>query len=262
MLGISRRWAGYTSRARDDGLGERLRDLAIRHPRYGYRRLWALFRRDGERVNLKRVRRLCMMNGLKLKRKIARKRGGMGRSVPVVAGYANHVWAYDFVHDACRDGRQLKILTVVDEYTRECLTVEVEHRMPAGVVCRTLLRLFGGRGRPVYVRSDNGPEFIARALMKMLAAQEVEVKHIEPGSPWQNGRNERFNGSLRDECLNMETFEHRDQARAVCRLYARQYNEQRPHSALGYRTPAEFAAGIREPVTRSAAKQRTSEAII
>jgi putative transposase len=242
LLGISRRWIGYVSRVKGDGLAERLKTLAIRHPRFGYRRLWALLRREGEKVNLKRVRRLCVENGLRLKRRRTRKRRGIGRSAPVRAEHANHVWAYDFVHDVCRDGRKLKILTVVDEYTRECLTIEVEDRIPASVVCRTLLGLFSERGRPEFVRSDNGPEFIAKALMRMLAEEKVAVKHIEPGSPWQNGRNERFNGTLRDECLNLETFEHRDQARAVCRLYAKHYNQERPHSALGYRTPAEFAA--------------------
>jgi transposase InsO family protein len=165
------------------------------------------------------------------------------------------------MHDACRDVRRLKILTVVDEFARRCLTVEVEHRMPASFVCQRLLWLFGEHGRPVYVRSDNGSEFIAKVLMRALAAERVGVRHIDPGSPWQNGVNERFNECLRDECLDMETFEHRDQARAVCRLYARQYNERRPHSAFGDRTRAEFAAEIRELVTRSAAKQRTSEAV-
>lgn len=262
LLGIGRRWLGYVTRVKEDGVLRRLKELAVVHSRYGYRRLWVMLRREGVEVNVKRVRRLCVSNGLKLRRRIARKRRGIGTAAPVRAEHGNHVWAYDFVHDVSREGRQLKILTVVDEYTRECLAVEVEHRMPAGPVCRTLLRLFGERGKPRYVRSDNGPEFIAKALMKMLETEEVGVKHIEPGSPWQNGTNERFNGSLRDECLNLETFEHRDQARAVCRLYRRQYNEQRPHSALGYRTPAEFAAGKTGPFTGSAARQRTPKAMV
>jgi putative transposase len=162
--------------------------------------------------------------------------------VPCRAGYPNHVWAYDFVHDACQDGRKLKVLTVEDEFTRRCLAIEVERRMPASAVCRVLPRLFGRHGAPQFVRSDNGPEFIAQALVKTLAQRGVACRHIDPGSPWQNGLNERFNGSLRDECLNLETFAHRDQARAVCRLFMRHYNEQRPHSALGYLTPSEFAA--------------------
>jgi putative transposase len=264
LLGISRRWLGYEPEGRgDDGVLAALKDLAVRHPRYGYRRLHVMLRRGGWQVNVKRVRRLCVLHGLKLKRKRPRKRGGVGHATPVRAEHADHVWAYDFVHDACRDGRKLKVLTVQDEHTRECLAIEVGRRMPAGSVCRTLLELFGRRGRPRYVRSDNGPEFVARALTKMLAEHEVQVTHIEPGSPWQNGRNERFNGSLRDECLNLETFEHPDQARAVCRLYARHYNQERPHSALGYRTPAQFAAEEKaRSVTRSADKQRTSNAIV
>ena len=270
LMGISRRWLAYQGRDAkedDDGVPDRLKELAVKHPRYGYRRLHAMLVREGRwRVNVKRVRRLCVLYGLKLKRKRPRKRRGIGNATPVRAEHVDHVWAYDFVHDVCRDGRRkLKILTVEDEYTRECLTIEVEHRMPAGFVCRTLLKLFATRGRPRYVRSDNGPEFIARALVRMLAGEGVEVKHIDPGSPWQNGRNERFNGTLRDECLNLETFEHRDQGRAVCRLFGRHYNQERPHSALGYRTPAEFAAEQRakgNTVTRSTDKQRTSKTIL
>jgi putative transposase len=262
LLGISRRWLSYQQRTRRDDVLDELKELAISHPRYGYRRLHVLLRRKGRKVNVKRVRRLCIEHGLKLRRKRPRKRGGISIIAPLRGEHANHVWAYDFVHDACRDGRKLKILTVQDEYTRECLAIEVERRMPASFVCRTLLRLFKERGRPQYVRSDNGPEFIAKLLMRMLAQQEIQVKHIDPGSPWQNGRNERFNGSLRDECLNLETFEHVDQARAICRLYGRHYNQDRPHSALGYRTPMEFAAKEEESFTRSAARQRTSKAII
>jgi putative transposase len=245
LLRVSRRWLGYRGkRGRgDDPVLPRLRELAARHPRYGYRRLHALLRRQGHEVNVKRVRRLCVLHGLKLSRKRRRKRRGIGTGVPCRAEYPNHVWAYDFVHDACEDGRKLKVLTVEDEFTRRCLAIEVERRMPASAVCRVLLRLFGGHGTPTFVRSDNGPEFIAKALVRALAERQVECRHIDPGSPWQNGFNERFNGSMRDECLNLETFAHVDQARAVCRLYMRHYNEQRPHSALGYLTPEEFAAG-------------------
>ena len=267
LVGISRRWLEYQSHPRQDQAAvlQRLKDLAMKHPRYGYRRLHVMLRRQGLlKVNLKRVRRLCRVYGLKLKRKKPRKRGGISDVSPVRAEHANHVWAYDFVHDSCRDGSKLKILTVQDEYTRVCLGIEVERRMPASFVCSTLLKLFEQHGRPQYVRSDNGPEFIAKALMKMLAGQQVQVRHIEPGSPWQNGLNERFNGSLRDECLNAETFEHPDQARAVCRLYGRHYNRERPPSSLGYLTPSEFAAAEdKRSDTRSAAEgQRTSKAIV
>jgi putative transposase len=245
LLRISRRWLGYEAKREggQDPVLPRLKELAARHPRYGYRRLHVLLRRQGHAVNATRVRRLCVVHGLKLSNKRRRrKRRGVGTGVPCRAEYPGHVWAYDFVHDACQDGRKLKILTVEDEFTRRCLAIEVERRMPAGVVCRVLLRLFAEYGTPSFVRSDNGPEFIAKALTKTLAERGVACRHIDPGSPWQNGLNERFNGSLRDECLNLETFAHPDQARAVCRLYRRHYNHERPHSALGYLTPDEFAA--------------------
>ena len=248
LLGLSRRWLDYSSLRKDGVLADELRELALRHPRYGYRRLHALLRRSGRKVNLKRVRRLCVEHGLKLRRKVRRKRRGMSNALPCRAEYPNHVWAYDFVHDWCENGRKLKFLTVEEEFTRECLAIEVDHRLPASAVCRTLLRLFREHGRPRFLRSDNGPEFVARALVKMLVERGVTCRHIDPGSPWQNGRNERFNGSFRDECLNLETFAHRDQARAVSRLYMRHYNQERPHSALGYRTPAEFAAGWKKDV--------------
>jgi putative transposase len=261
LLGVSRRWLGYQARRTNDPVLPRLKELAARHPRYGYRRLHVMLRREGVKVNVKRVRRLCVLHGLKLSRRRLRKRRGVGTGVPCRAEYPNHVWAYDFVHDACQDGRKLKILTVADEFTRQCLAIEVEHRMPAGSVCRVLLRLFADHGTPAFVRSDNGPEFIAKALVKMLSERGVACRHIDPGSPWQNGLNERFNGSLRDECLNLETFAHRDQARAVCRLYKRHYNEQRPHSALGYLTPDEFAARCGKSTARAAAAPRAAEVL-
>ena len=181
------------------------------------------------------------MHGLKLSRKVRRKRRGRGiGGVPCRAEYPNHVWAYDFVHDVCENGRKLKVLTVEDEFTRRCLAIEVEHRMGGSFVARTLLGLFGEHGTPAYVRSDNGPEFIAKCLMRTLEIEGVECRHIEPGSPWQNGLNERFNGSYRDECANLETFHNRDHARALSKMYQRDYNGRRPHSSLGYLTPEEF----------------------
>lgn len=247
LLGISRRWRNYQSRKQEQELAERLMDLARRRPRAGYwmlhRMLLAESARRGrhEALNVKRVRRLCVKLGLKLPVRRRRKRRGIGLGTPVRAEHMNHVWAYDFVFDRCENGRQLKILTVVDEFTREALAVVVEHRMSAKGVCGVLARLMDQRGVPAFVRSDNGPEFIAKGLMKLLTAQGVSCRHIAPGSPWQNGTNERFNGTLRSECTEMETFSHRDQARAVCELYRRHYNTERPHSALGYQPPAAFA---------------------
>jgi putative transposase len=244
-LRVSRSWLKYSTRRNDDELVEKLMALAKEHPRYGMRRLHALLRREGTVVNFKRVRRLCRKHGLLLKARRVRKRRGVGAGVPCRAEYPNEVWAYDFVEDRTETGRKLRILTIIDEFTRECIEVEVEHRMNCKFVARTLTRLFEQRGTPAFIRSDNGPEFIARFLMRMFAVHGVTARHIAPGSPWQNGLNERFNGSLRDECLNCETFHNRDHARALIKLYARQYNQRRPHSSLGYRTPHEFAAGWR-----------------
>jgi putative transposase len=251
---VSRRRLGYVSKKDDGELVAELKDLAAAHPRYGSRRLCVMLRRRGRVANLKRIRRLCREHGLLLKAKRRRKRRGLGIGVPCKAEHPGHVWAYDFVEDRTETGRKLRILTIEDEFTRECVAVEVEHRMNAKFVARTLLRLFGERGVvPTYVRSDNGPEFIAKHLMRVLAASGVEARHVEPGSPWQNGVNERFNGSLRDECLNLETFHNRDHARALIKLYGRSYNGGRPHSSLGYLTPAEFAARWRSQQQRQEA---------
>ena len=165
--------------------------------------------------------------------------------MPCKAEHPNHVWAYDFVEDRTETGRKLRILTIIDEFTRRCIEVEVEHRMNAKSVGRTLMRLFAVHGTPRFIRSDNGPEFIAKHLMNVMKIHGIEARHIDPGSPWQNGRNERFNGTLRDECLNMETFHHRDHARAIVKLFKRHYNELRPHSSLATKgnwaiTPSEF----------------------
>jgi putative transposase len=134
------------------------------------------------------------------------------------------VWSYDFVFYRCENGRQLKMLMVVDEFTRECLAIEVEHRMAAGAMARMLLLVMETRGRPEFVRSDNGPEFIAKALMRMLAGEGIKCRHIDPGSPWQNGKTERFNGTLRSECTELERSNHRDHARVICWLFMRKSN--------------------------------------
>lgn len=253
LAGVSRRRLGYLSRRKDDAVVGRLKELAVERPRFGYRRLHQMLRREGHRVNVKRVRRLCVLHGLKLSRKVRCKRRGQGNAMPCKAAYPNHVWAYDFMHDVCENGRKLKVLTVEDEFTRRCLAIEVEHRMPAKFVAQTLLKLFAGHGTPRFVRSDNGPEFVARCLMRTLQIKGVQCRHIDPGSPWQNGLNERFNGSYRDECANLETFHNRDHARALSRLYMKDYNQCRPHSSLGYLTPEEFTKQQQKENARTAA---------
>jgi putative transposase len=230
----------YASKKNDDELVERLMELAGKHPRFGARQLRRALRRQGTKVNLKRVRRLCRRHGLLLKARRRRKRLGIGVGMLCRAEYPNHVWAHDFMEDRTETGRKLRILTVIDEFTRRCVEVEVEHKMDSRFVARTLLRLFAIHGTPMYIRSDNGSEFIARFLMSVMKIHGVQARHIDPGSPWQNGIDERFNGTLRDECLNLETFHGQAHARAVIKLYARFYNQERPHGSLGDAAPEEF----------------------
>ena len=226
-------------------LVQRMLTLVRRHPRYGYRRIWALLRGDGFRVNVKRVYRLWRKEGLKVPRK-QHKRRRLGHSgngcVRHRAEHINHVWCYDFVSDQTVDGRTLKFLTLEDEYTRECLAIEVERSITSREVIQTLRYVFEVRGAPQHIRSDNGPEFIAKALQQWLSECHVRTLYIEPGAPWQNGFNESFNGKLRDELLNGELFTSLKEAKVVTEDYRLAYNHRRPHSSLGYRTPAEFAA--------------------
>ena len=240
----------YAVRTRDDErpLVQLMLALARRHPRYGYRRSWALLRCDGFRVNRKRVYRLWRREGLKVPRK-QRKRRRLGHSgngcVRHRAERINHVWCYDFVSDQTVDGRTVKFLTVEDEYTRECLAIEVERGITSREVIETLRYLFEVRGMPEHIRSDNGPEFIAKALRTWLAESGVKTLYIEPGAPWQNGFNESFNGKLRDELLNGELFTSLTEAKLVTEDYRLEYNHRRPQSSLGYETPAAYAARVR-----------------
>jgi putative transposase len=221
---------------------ERLKILAHRHPRYGYRRLTALLRRQGYQVNPKRVHRLWKKLGLSLRLRPKRKRRrGLG-SVPQQAVFPNHVWTYDFLEDGCVNGRKLRLLTVVDEFTRECLAIEVAGSFNARQVISVLELLIAQQGAPQFLRSDNGPEFIAQVLQQWLSNKGIETFYIEPGSPWQNAYGESFNGKFRDECLNMELFLNRNQAHGIIQNFRQHYNTQRPHSSLEYRTPAEFKA--------------------
>ncbi len=176
LIGISRRRLKYASRKNDADLVARLKTLAQAHPRFGVRSLWRQIRRAGLIVNLKRVRRLCKLHGLLLKQKRRRKRLGIGAGLPCKAEYPNHVWSYDFVEDRTESDRKLRILTIVDEYTRRCIELEVEHRMNAKFVAQSLLKQFVIHGTPRFIRSDNGPEFIAKFLMNVLKIHGVEAR--------------------------------------------------------------------------------------
>jgi len=231
----------YQLHPRDDReLAERLKQIANKHKRYGYRRAWALLRRDGETVNHKRVWRVWNKEGLQVPRQRRKRRGGSGGSVPCKALYPNHVWTYDFIHDWCEHGQKLKMLTVLDEFTRECFRIEVGRSIRARDVIRVMAHIFALRGRPEYLRSDNGPEFIAEALSKWLAETGTGTIHIEPGKPWQNAFEESFHGSFRDECLNMEVFCSPKHAQVIVEKWRIHYDQDRPHSSLGYLTPVEF----------------------
>jgi len=239
--------------ARDAALREQLQTVAQAHPRYGYRRAWAVVNKlndpspsPGPIVNRKRVYRLWQAAQLQVRRRPRRRRRAKIAALwPVQALRPNHVWTYDFVHDWLTSGRALKALTVTDEFTRQSLTIEVAASLPAAAVIKVLERLFLRYGPPEFLRSDNGPEFIARLLQEWLAKRQVGTLYIEPGSPWQNGYAESFHGKLRDECLNGEVFASLAEARVVIEQWRRHYNTQRPHSSLGYQAPDQFAANWR-----------------
>jgi len=250
VIGQPRSTQRYAAQERDDErpLVSSMLDLVRRHPRYGYRRVWALLRREGFRVNVKRIYRLWRKEGLKVPQK-RRKKRRLGCSangcIRHRAEHIDHVWCYDFVSDQTTDGRTLKFLTVEDEYTREALAIEVERSITSAEVLETLRYLFEVRGAPQHIRSDNGPEFIAQALRDWLAVSGVGTLYIEPGAPWENGFNESFNSRLRDELLNGELFTSLKEAKVVTEDHRLEYNHRRPHSSLGYQTPAAFAAACR-----------------
>jgi putative transposase len=224
---------------------ERLQALSQRHPRYGYRFMTALLNREGMRINRKRVQRLWREAGLKVPMKSVKKRrlgGSENACFHRRAERANEVWSYDFVMDQTSDGRRLKILAVVDEYTRECLALEVARCIEAVDVVEVMRRIIAVRGAPENVRSDNGGEFIAQAVRNFLQNIGAQTLYIEPGAPWENAYSETFNSRFGDEVLKREVFDTLLEAKVLVENYRCEYNEERPHSALNYATPAEFAA--------------------
>jgi putative transposase len=221
---------------------ERMRDLSARYPRYGYRRIRIFLGRDGHRMSVGRTYRLWRAAGLQLPRKRPRKRVAAARPRPQAPRGPNQVWSYDFVFDHCANGQQLKCLTVTDEFTKEGLAIDVDGRIRSPHVINVLARLVSARGAPTFLRSDNGPEFVSRALLSWIVAQGISTALIEPGKPWQNGVTESFNGKFRDECLSLEWFRSRAEAKVIIETWRRHYNEVRPHSSLGYLTPNEFVA--------------------
>jgi putative transposase len=230
-------------------LARRIEELAGEHPRYGYRRIWALLRRAGWSANKKAVHRVWKQAGLKLAgpRAIPRPRRSHGQDVngchPRPSRGKGDVWTWDFRFDRTSDGRSLKWLSLVDQFTRECLSLAARPGMTAEEIREILAEVVAWRGAPPRrLRSDNGPEFAAEAVRSYLEASGSETLHVAPGSPWQNGFAESFHSRLRDEFLELEEFESVPQARALAALWKEDYNTQRPHSSLDYLTPAEFSA--------------------
>ena len=203
--------------------------------------MWALLRRRGRAVNPKRVHRLWRCAGLALPRRRVRRKVRTGARVRPLADRPNAVWTYDLIHDACTDGTPFKCLTVVDEFTKECLAITVARSLPGDRVLPVLAQLVARRGAPHFLRSDNGPEFIARRIQRWLAREGITTAYIDPGKPWQNGVGESFHNRFRDECLNQEAFFTVHEAAVIIEQYRRSYNEVRPHSSLRYHTPVEVA---------------------
>ena len=233
----------YQTRRTDEPLRTKLVELAREKPRFGYRRLQVLLRRSGEVVNHKRVHRVYREAGLSLRRKKHKHCARAGQPLRVWTA-ANQEWALDFAHDAVDCGRAIRVLSVVDAYTRECLALEVDTSFASRRVTRVLEAIIAERGRPQVIRCDNGPELTSRHFLAWCIERQIELVHIQPGRPMQNGRVESFHGKLRDECLRVSWFGNLFEARRKIAAWRKEYNQERPHSSLGYRTPEEFARGI------------------
>lgn len=231
----------YESRRSDEGLQEKIVQLAREKPRFGYRRIHVLLRRAGERVNHKRLYRIYRQAGLCLRRK-KRKHCVRLRAPLRQHTEANQEWALDFAHDVIAAGRKIRVLSVVDAYTRECLALEVDTSFASQRVTRVLEGIIVKRGYPQSIRCDNGPELTSRHFLAWCLDRRIELVHIQAGKPTQNAQVESFHGRLREECLRVSWFQNLFDARRKIASWRRDYNEQRPHSSLKYRTPAEFAA--------------------
>ncbi len=261
VLGQPRSTQRYPVRedsAEEQKLVGRVHELAAQYPRYGYRMTTAKLRQEGWHVNFKRIYRLRRREGLKVPRKTVKRRSlghGDNSCVRRRAEHPNHVWTWDFIHDRTAAGRPLRWLAITDEFTRECLALEVDRSLTAERVLDVLTNLFLTRGVPRHIRSDNGPEFIAAAIRRHAAQAGLEMLYVEPGAPWENGFAESFFSRLRDELLNVEEFMNLAEARWFARRRLQEHNEERPHSSLGYRTPAEFASQWAASVRASATPQ-------
>ncbi|MEL6898940.1 MAG: IS3 family transposase, partial [Planctomycetota bacterium] len=265
-LGQPRSTQRYQAKTKDNeaSLVRRIQELVREFPRYGYRMVTRVLRREGWTVNFKRIYRLWKREGLRIpvkkkkKRRLGSSSGGIKRRR---AESMNHVWSVDFIFDRTTKGRSLKILSLIDEYTRECIALEVSRRFTGDDLVALLVDVFTIRGVPHFIRSDNGPEFISRRVRDFLARIDVGTSFIEPGSPWENGYVESFHSRLRDECLSCEAFDTLAEAQEVIGQWRSTYNHRRPHSSLDSLPPAEFAArcAASPPVAALLAPKRHNE---
>jgi len=242
LLQVSRANLGYVSKMQSKNgiVVETMHRLSGMYPRFGSRRIRVMLGREGIVIGKERCARLWAEAKLQVPRKRRRRRVAASRPRPHAPSSRNSVWCYDFVFDACANGQQLKCLTVVDEYTRECLAIDVAGSIRSVRVIEVLSKLISVHGAPRYLRSDNGPEFVSSALLEWIVSEQIESALIDPGKPWQNGTNESFNGKFRDECLAMEWFRNRIEAKIVIDDWRTHYNEVRPHSSLNYDTPLAY----------------------
>ena len=238
------RYRGRPPGDKEQALRQRLKELSEKHPRYGYRRIAVLLREEGWPAGKRLVQRWRRNQGLRVpptKRKQVRR--GVSTGLPTRALHRGHVWTWDFIADATVRGGALKMLMILDEHTRECHVLRADRALKARDVLEWLQRAIEQHGAPKHLRSDNGPEFIAKIVQRWLREQNIKTIYIEPGSPWQNGFVESFHGRFRDECLNREQLWTLTEARVVIEDYRQEYNQRRPHSRLGYLSPAKYAAG-------------------
>ena len=242
-MGINRTTQRYIPQKQNNEIALRkdIVRLAEKYGRYGYRRITALLKAEGWCINHKRVERIWREEGLRVPQK-QQKRGRLyfndGSCIRLRPLHKNHVWSYDFVQDRLCNGKKIRMLTVIDEYTRKCLKIKVGYKLKSDDVLESIADLFLSEGLPEYIRSDNGSEFVAKSVQDFLGKINVKTAYIAPGSPWENGFNERFNGILRDELLNREIFFNLKEAQVLVENYRNEYNQIRPHSSLNYQPPA------------------------
>lgn len=240
-------------RQKDIELRQRIHQLSEKYPRFGYRKIFDVLKSEGFSVSRERVRLIRKQEGLQVIKKQKKKRL-LGRSTGKLhrAEYVHHLWSYDLVSDQTVDGRRIKCLTIIDEYTRYCLSIHVGRSITANQVKSALQELFAYWGRPLFIKSDNGPEFVAKEIQRWLKQSGIGIHYIDPGSPWQNCFNESFNSVFRDGCLNRWVFYTVQEARRVIEQWLSEYNQERPHGSLKGRTPAQYLAACEKKARKAA----------